>query len=88
MGTAVEDFVCVFHNMEYMKCNWGISQKMPADSQQTLYFWYVIYPIKTILAPSTEFSLSTTLVKKIYLSNNKQLGYFHYYCIDSCEMLH
>ncbi|XP_044227734.1 interleukin-13 receptor subunit alpha-2 isoform X1 [Thunnus albacares] len=40
VGTAVEDFVCVFHNMEYMKCNWGISQKMPADSQQTLYFWH------------------------------------------------
>lgn len=50
VGTTVKDFVCVFFNMEYMKCNWGRSPKMPANSQQTLYFWYVIYPTKNISA--------------------------------------
>ncbi|CAK6953752.1 interleukin-13 receptor subunit alpha-2 [Scomber scombrus] len=40
VGTAVKDFVCVFHNMEYVTCNWGGGPKMPANSQQTLYFWH------------------------------------------------
>nr|XP_020454678.1 interleukin-13 receptor subunit alpha-2-like isoform X2 [Monopterus albus] len=40
VGTAVQDFVCVFHNMEYMECHWGRSSKMPVNSEQSLYFWH------------------------------------------------
>ncbi|XP_022618249.1 interleukin-13 receptor subunit alpha-2-like isoform X2 [Seriola dumerili] len=40
VGTTVKDFVCVFHNMENMECNWESNQKMPANSQQSLYFWH------------------------------------------------
>ncbi|KAM6907300.1 interleukin-13 receptor subunit alpha-2 [Xenentodon cancila] len=40
MGTEVQDFTCVFYNMEYMECKWKQSPKEPADSQQNLYFWY------------------------------------------------
>ncbi|XP_073336216.1 interleukin-13 receptor subunit alpha-2 isoform X2 [Pagrus major] len=39
-GTAVQDFVCVYHNMKYMECTWGRSPKTPANSQHNLYFWY------------------------------------------------
>ncbi|XP_029376027.1 interleukin-13 receptor subunit alpha-2 isoform X2 [Echeneis naucrates] len=39
-GTAVKDFVCVYHNMEYMECNWKRSPRIPANSQQRLYFWH------------------------------------------------
>ncbi|XP_072231888.1 interleukin-13 receptor subunit alpha-2 isoform X2 [Leuresthes tenuis] len=38
--TAVLDFICVFHNMEYMECKWKRSPKTPATSQQSLYFWH------------------------------------------------
>lgn len=41
-GITVKDFVCVFHNMEKMVCNWGRNPKIPANSQQNLYFWCVI----------------------------------------------
>ncbi|XP_074467402.1 interleukin-13 receptor subunit alpha-2 isoform X2 [Sebastes fasciatus] len=40
VGTAVQDFVCVYHNRKYMECKWGRSQKMPVYSQQTLFFWH------------------------------------------------
>ncbi|XP_068457281.1 interleukin-13 receptor subunit alpha-2 [Clinocottus analis] len=40
VGTAVQDFVCVYHNRQYLECNWGVNPKMPANSQQNLYFWY------------------------------------------------
>lgn len=40
VGTAVQDFVCVYHNRKDMECKWGRSQKMPAHSQQTLFFWH------------------------------------------------
>ncbi|KAM7397906.1 hypothetical protein PAMA_005985 [Pampus argenteus] len=40
VGTAVKDVICVFHNMEYMKCKWGKSPRILANPQQTLYFWY------------------------------------------------
>ncbi|XP_026185016.1 interleukin-13 receptor subunit alpha-2 isoform X1 [Mastacembelus armatus] len=40
VDTAVQDFVCLFHNMDYMECNWGRSSKMPANSQHTLYIWH------------------------------------------------
>ncbi|XP_044077299.1 interleukin-13 receptor subunit alpha-2 isoform X2 [Siniperca chuatsi] len=40
VGTAVQDFICVYHNMKYMECNWGRSPKTPVNSQQSLYFWY------------------------------------------------
>ncbi|KAK2828555.1 hypothetical protein Q5P01_019589 [Channa striata] len=36
----VQDFICVYHNMEYMECKWGRNPKMPADSQLKLYFWH------------------------------------------------
>ncbi|XP_035482680.1 interleukin-13 receptor subunit alpha-2 isoform X2 [Scophthalmus maximus] len=39
-GTRVKDFICVFHKMENMECKWGRSAKMPATSQQNLYFWH------------------------------------------------
>ncbi|XP_018547058.1 interleukin-13 receptor subunit alpha-2 isoform X2 [Lates calcarifer] len=39
-GITVKDFVCVFHNMEKMVCNWGRNPKIPANSQQNLYFWH------------------------------------------------
>lgn len=42
VGTPVQDFVCVYHNMKYVECNWGRSPKLPANSQQHLYFWYVM----------------------------------------------
>ncbi|XP_040907293.1 interleukin-13 receptor subunit alpha-2 isoform X2 [Toxotes jaculatrix] len=40
VGATVKDFVCVFHNMENMECTWERSPKMPANSQQKLYFWH------------------------------------------------
>uniref|UniRef100_A0A3Q3WUE0 Type I cytokine receptor cytokine-binding domain-containing protein n=1 Tax=Mola mola TaxID=94237 RepID=A0A3Q3WUE0_MOLML len=40
VNTAVQDFVCVYHNMKYMVCNWGKHAKMPANSQLNLYFWH------------------------------------------------
>nr|XP_033492603.1 interleukin-13 receptor subunit alpha-2 isoform X2 [Epinephelus lanceolatus] len=40
VGTAVQDFVCVYHNMRYVECSWGRSPKMPTSSQQNLYFWH------------------------------------------------
>ncbi|KAK5887540.1 hypothetical protein CesoFtcFv8_016136 [Champsocephalus esox] len=40
VGTPVQDFVCVYHNMKYVECNWGRSPKLPANSQQHLYFWH------------------------------------------------
>ncbi|KAL3042839.1 hypothetical protein OYC64_020711 [Pagothenia borchgrevinki] len=40
VGTPVQDFVCVYHNMKYVECNWGRSLKLPANSQQHLYFWH------------------------------------------------
>nr|XP_046267487.1 interleukin-13 receptor subunit alpha-2 isoform X2 [Scatophagus argus] len=40
VGTAVQDFVCVYYNMQYVECTWGRSAKMPANSQQNLYFWH------------------------------------------------
>ncbi|XP_036976274.1 interleukin-13 receptor subunit alpha-2 isoform X2 [Acanthopagrus latus] len=39
-GTAVQDFICVYHNMKYVECTWGRSPKMPASSQHSLYFWH------------------------------------------------
>ncbi|XP_034406951.1 interleukin-13 receptor subunit alpha-2 isoform X2 [Cyclopterus lumpus] len=39
-GTAVQDFVCVYHNRQYLECNWGGNPKMPANSRQNLYFWH------------------------------------------------
>ncbi|KAM4545107.1 interleukin-13 receptor subunit alpha-2 isoform 2-T2 [Odontesthes bonariensis] len=38
--TAVLDFICVFHNMEFMECKWKRSPKTPANSQRSLYFWH------------------------------------------------
>ncbi|XP_038565273.1 interleukin-13 receptor subunit alpha-2 isoform X1 [Micropterus salmoides] len=40
VGTAVQDFVCVYHNMKYMECSWGKGPETPANSQQSLYFWH------------------------------------------------
>ncbi|KAK5858455.1 hypothetical protein PBY51_002592 [Eleginops maclovinus] len=40
VGTPVQDFVCVYHNMKYVECNWGRSPKLSANSQQHLYFWH------------------------------------------------
>ncbi|XP_031176293.1 interleukin-13 receptor subunit alpha-2 isoform X3 [Sander lucioperca] len=40
VGTTVQDFVCMYHNMKYMECNFGRSPNMPANSQQNLYFWH------------------------------------------------
>ncbi|KAF3705983.1 Interleukin-13 receptor subunit alpha-2 [Channa argus] len=40
VAVAVQDFICVYHNMEYMECKWGRNPKMPADSQLKLYFWH------------------------------------------------
>uniref|UniRef100_A0A667WZ43 Interleukin 13 receptor, alpha 2 n=1 Tax=Myripristis murdjan TaxID=586833 RepID=A0A667WZ43_9TELE len=41
VGTAVQDFVCVFHRMEYVECKWERDPKQPANSLPTLYFWYL-----------------------------------------------
>ncbi|KAM9333729.1 interleukin-13 receptor subunit alpha-2 isoform 2-T2 [Pholidichthys leucotaenia] len=38
--TEVQDFLCVFYNMEYMECKWRRSPKTPAGSQHNLYFWH------------------------------------------------
>ncbi|XP_041864110.1 interleukin-13 receptor subunit alpha-2 isoform X2 [Melanotaenia boesemani] len=38
--TAVQDFICIFQNMEYLECKWKRSPKMPANSEQSLYFWH------------------------------------------------
>ncbi|XP_059207174.1 interleukin-13 receptor subunit alpha-2 [Centropristis striata] len=38
--TAVQDLICVYHNMKYVECNWRKSSKAPANSQQHLYFWH------------------------------------------------
>ncbi|KAM4620195.1 interleukin-13 receptor subunit alpha-2 isoform 2-T2 [Polymixia lowei] len=40
VGTMVQNFVCVFHKMEYMECNWERSLEQPADSLNNLYFWH------------------------------------------------
>ncbi|XP_070773377.1 interleukin-13 receptor subunit alpha-2 isoform X1 [Enoplosus armatus] len=40
VGTEVQDFACVYHNMKYMECNWRRSPKTPANSHQSLYFWH------------------------------------------------
>ncbi|KAM6983523.1 interleukin-13 receptor subunit alpha-2 [Tautogolabrus adspersus] len=40
VGTAVQNFVCVNHNMNYMECKWKRGPKTAANSQQDLYFWY------------------------------------------------
>ncbi|XP_068571854.1 interleukin-13 receptor subunit alpha-2 isoform X1 [Cebidichthys violaceus] len=40
VGTAVQDFVCVYHNRQYLECKWGGNPKMPANSRQNLYFWH------------------------------------------------
>ncbi|XP_041808427.1 interleukin-13 receptor subunit alpha-2 isoform X2 [Chelmon rostratus] len=40
VGTAVQNVVCVYYNMKYMECTWERSAKMPAKSQQYLYFWH------------------------------------------------
>lgn len=40
LGTAIQDFVCVFHNMEYIECNWKRGPAQPANSNQSLYFWH------------------------------------------------
>ncbi|KAM9348901.1 interleukin-13 receptor subunit alpha-2 [Symphorus nematophorus] len=40
VGTAVQDFVCVYYNMKYVECTWGRSAKMPTNSWQNLYFWH------------------------------------------------
>ncbi|KAM7374256.1 hypothetical protein PAMP_006924 [Pampus punctatissimus] len=40
VGTTVKNVICVFHNMEYMKCTWGKSPRKLANPQQTLYFWH------------------------------------------------
>lgn len=42
VGTEVQDFVCVYHNMNYLECSWGRNPKMSAKSEYNLYFWYVI----------------------------------------------
>uniref|UniRef100_A0A3P9HR71 Interleukin 13 receptor, alpha 2 n=1 Tax=Oryzias latipes TaxID=8090 RepID=A0A3P9HR71_ORYLA len=39
-GTEIQDFTCVFHNMEYVECEWRRSPKTPANSKQNLYYWY------------------------------------------------
>ncbi|XP_024122549.1 interleukin-13 receptor subunit alpha-2 isoform X1 [Oryzias melastigma] len=39
-GTEIQDFICVFQNMEYTECKWRRSPKMPTNSQQNLYYWY------------------------------------------------
>ncbi|CAJ1064071.1 LOW QUALITY PROTEIN: interleukin-13 receptor subunit alpha-2 [Xyrichtys novacula] len=39
-GTAIQNFICVYHNMIYMECKWEQGPKMPANAQQKLYFWY------------------------------------------------
>ncbi|CAN9501448.1 unnamed protein product [Ophioblennius macclurei] len=39
-GTKIQDFKCVFQNMEYMECKWVRSPKTPAKSQQHLFFWH------------------------------------------------
>lgn len=49
LGEAVQDVICVFHNMEYMECKWGRNPKILASSQLNLYFWYVICPAKYML---------------------------------------
>ncbi|XP_061596811.1 interleukin-13 receptor subunit alpha-2 isoform X2 [Cololabis saira] len=40
MSIEVQDFTCVFYNMEYMECEWKLSPKTPANIQQNLYYWY------------------------------------------------
>lgn len=40
-GTEAKDFACVFYNMERVQCTWTRSPRTPADSQQSLFFWYV-----------------------------------------------
>ncbi|KAG8008157.1 Interleukin-13 receptor subunit alpha-2, partial [Nibea albiflora] len=40
VGTEVQDFLCVYHNMKYMECRWRRSPTTPANSLQTLYFWH------------------------------------------------
>lgn len=41
VGTEVQDFVCVYHNMNYLECSWGRNPKVSAKSEHNLYFWYV-----------------------------------------------
>ncbi|XP_047462048.1 interleukin-13 receptor subunit alpha-2 isoform X1 [Mugil cephalus] len=39
-GTEVQDFICIYQNLEYLECKWKRSPKMPANSQQQLFFWH------------------------------------------------
>ncbi|KAF7662047.1 hypothetical protein LDENG_00247930 [Lucifuga dentata] len=41
VGTPVQDFICVFHMMEYIQCNWKRSPEQPRNSLHTLYFWHM-----------------------------------------------
>ncbi|XP_070700346.1 interleukin-13 receptor subunit alpha-2 isoform X2 [Pempheris klunzingeri] len=38
--TAAQDFICVYHKMEYMECKWRRNPKMLANAQHSLYFWH------------------------------------------------
>ncbi|TNN33658.1 Interleukin-13 receptor subunit alpha-2 [Liparis tanakae] len=40
VGTAVQDFACVYYNRKYLECTWGGNPEMPADARQHLYFWH------------------------------------------------
>ncbi|TKS83967.1 Interleukin-13 receptor subunit alpha-2 [Collichthys lucidus] len=40
VGTEVQDFLCVYQNMEHLECRWRPSPKTPAHSLQSLYFWH------------------------------------------------
>lgn len=57
-GIKVEDFICMFSNMERMECNWRRNPQMPANSQQYLYFWCVMCPTKTITLATSAASSS------------------------------
>ncbi len=52
-GTAVEDLVFVYRNMDYVECTWRGSSKMPANSQLDLYYWYVMRQSKTVFSHTT-----------------------------------
>uniref|UniRef100_A0A667X528 Interleukin 13 receptor, alpha 2 n=1 Tax=Myripristis murdjan TaxID=586833 RepID=A0A667X528_9TELE len=39
-SNLIQDFVCVFHRMEYVECKWERDPKQPANSLPTLYFWH------------------------------------------------
>uniref|UniRef100_A0A3Q1G630 Interleukin-13 receptor subunit alpha-2-like n=1 Tax=Acanthochromis polyacanthus TaxID=80966 RepID=A0A3Q1G630_9TELE len=40
VDTEVQDFICLFHNMEYLECKWRRNPKTPANSKHNLYFWH------------------------------------------------